>query len=85
MAIEYTKQAIAEKKVTAEIKGKRDKKVPRPIEWEEILVDGVTMTVPLKPRAIIKTKKDIESLKLVPKSTFVASVVENAESVTFMV
>jgi hypothetical protein len=80
-AIEYTKQVIEEKGMTPMIKGKRDKKEPRPIESETVKIDDVVVNVPLKPRAIVKHKRDIESLGLSP--VFVASRVENAEPVTF--
>ena len=80
-SIECTKKLIQEKGLVPEIKGKRDRYQPRPIESEETKIDGVVVNVPLKPRAIVKCKKDIESVKLVP--TYVASVVEDSKPVTF--
>jgi hypothetical protein len=67
-SIELTKKMIQEKGMIPEIKGKRDRYLPRPIESETAQIDGVIVNVPLKPRAIVKSKKDIESAKLVPVS-----------------
>ena len=65
-SIECTKKLIEEKGLVPVIKGKRDKKEPRPIESESVKVDDTEITVPLAPRAIVRCKKDIESMKLVP-------------------
>jgi hypothetical protein len=76
-SIELTKKMIQEKGLIPEIKGKRDRYLPRPIESEEKKIDGVVLNIPLKPRAIVKCKKDIESAKLVPATTtYVASLLE---------
>jgi len=83
-AIECTKQVIAEKGLTPEIKGKRDKMEPRPIESEIVKVDGIEMNVPLKPRAIVKHKRDIESVGLVKQNpVFIAAYVEGAKPMSF--
>jgi hypothetical protein len=67
-SIELTKKMIQEKGMIPEIKGKRDKYEPRTIESEEMTIDDTVIKVPLKPRAIVKCKKDIESAKLVHMS-----------------
>jgi hypothetical protein len=80
-SIELTKKMIQDKGLIPEINGKRDRYLPRPIESEETKIDDVVLNVPLKPRAIVKCKKDIETAKLVPAYT--ATLIENKGTVSF--